>query len=106
MARRTSIVANLAEQARQGTDLMEVVDLRKIKIDKDYQRDLNISRVYEISAAWDMGAAGTVIVSRRKGGELYLIDGQHRVAAAQQAGETEILSLVYSGLTPAQEADL
>jgi len=84
----------------------EVVELKKLNIDKDYQRDLRAHRVNEIAEGWDTAAAGTIIVSQRSNGKFWLVDGQHRVAAAQLAGEKELPAIIYEDLAPKAEANL
>ena len=85
---------------------LEVVTIDDLNVDHSYQRALNQNLVERILAQWDMVAADAITVSRRKNGKLYIVNGQHRAAAAKLAGETEILAFVYDGLTRAEEADL
>ncbi len=85
---------------------MEAVTIDDLMVDHRYQRALDQRLVEKILDQWDMVAADAIAVSRRKNGDLYIVNGQHRAAAAKLAGETEILAFVYEGLNIKQEADL
>lgn len=70
-----------------------------------YQRVLSMDKVSEmVQDGYDMAVAGAILVNRRKNGKLYIINGQHRAAAAQRIGETHILAQVLDGLTEKEEA--
>src|SRR5215831_8699740 len=84
---------------------MEAVTIKNLDTDL-YQRTLNMDFVGNIAAEWDIAKAGLIVVSRRSNGKEYVIDGQHRVAAALRAKETEILAQVFEGLSLKQEAEL
>lgn len=94
----------LADAEAAGT--IEVVTLADLKRDPAYQRPISQDLVDEIARTWDIVAAGPIVVSRRRNGELYIVNGQHRSAAAMQAGEKEILAHVINGLTAKEEAVL
>jgi hypothetical protein len=55
---------------------------------------------------WDPRVAGAIVVNRRPNGDLQVIDGQHRTAAAKTAGEKFILALVFEGLEQRSEAGM
>lgn len=82
---------------------IQAVELSKLKIDPIYQRDLIADFVEKMADNWDIVTAGTIVVSRRPNGDLYIIDGQHRAAAAMRAGETHILAQVLD--EPSAEAE-
>lgn len=94
----------LAETKLAGT--VEVIPLALLKVDHAYQRDLSMELVQKIARDYDIVAADLIVVSRRSSGDLYVVNGQHRAAAAQLAGEVEILAHVVPGLTPPEEAEL
>jgi hypothetical protein len=94
----------LAETDETGD--FEILKIEDLKVDPKYQRNLNTDLVAKIARDWDMAAAGMIAVSRRRNGETYIVNGQHRAAGATLAGETEICCQVFNGLTPLQEADL
>lgn len=89
-----------------GAGEITVLPLDLLHVDHLYQRDLIMEVVDRIAANWDIVTAGTIVVSRRADGTLYVVDGQHRFAAAKLAGETEILAQVVDGLTAEEEAHL
>lgn len=52
-----------------------------LKIDHGYQRALNDDKRKRIAANFNWAAFGVLLVGRR-GGDLFVVDGQHRLAAA------------------------
>lgn len=89
-----------------GTGSLEAVEIDLLKFDHVYQRDLSASHVQEMAENWDPRVAGAIVVNRRPNGELQVIDGQHRTAAAKMAGEKNILALVYEGMERTTEAGM
>jgi hypothetical protein len=90
----------------EGTGKLESVAIDSLKFDHIYQRDLSAAHVQEMAEHWDPRVAGAIVVNRRPNGELQVIDGQHRTAAAKTAGETNILALVFEGLEQKSEAGM
>ena len=80
--------------------------IRDLKIDFDAQRTLNVKRAQQIANHLVREAVGSIVVSQREGGELYIVDGQHRAHACELAGLTKITAEVHHGLTQPQEAML
>src|SRR4029077_9145808 len=77
----------------------------ELKVDHDVQRGFHPEHAASLKKAWDPKYIGTLIVSRRKNGELYLIDGQHRCWVALQLDQTAIMDCeVYEGLEVEEEA--
>jgi len=69
------------------------VDKRQLLIDHKYQRDgISHSKILEIAKNWSPVAAGVLIVSRRPDGEMYVIDGQHRLMASLKRSDVSRLS--------------
>lgn len=62
----------------------ELVYLKKdlLKIDHEYQRNLNNNKRTNIARNFDWVAFNVLTVVMRNDGEYYVIDGQHRLAAA------------------------
>jgi hypothetical protein len=89
---------------RAGT--LEVVHIDDLNVDYTYQRDLNSDLVNRIKDSYDMAVAGTIFVSRRANGSLWVVDGAHRVAGATLAGEKEMLAQVLTGLDRQTEAEM
>jgi len=83
------------------------LDKRNLAIDPRYQRKLNEERVRRFSAAWNWLACGVIKVSKRPGkdGHYYIIDGQHRWAAAMRIEEIRDLPcIVFELESPKEEA--
>ena len=92
----------LIEIAGAGT--LEAALIDELKFDKEYQRELRADAVQDMAGKWNPKVAGAIVVNRRPNSHLYVIDGQHRTAAAKTAGETHILAFVFENLTRTQEA--
>ena len=60
-----------------GLEWLPVQDL----LIEDYQRELKVKRVRELTRTFNINMVGTLKVSLRSGG-YYIMDGQHRKAAA------------------------
>lgn len=84
----------------------EVVAVDELRIDRTYQRGDKADLVNEIGRGYDLTLAGYIVVSRRKNGSLYVVDGQQRTLGARKGGESEVLARVFEGLTVEEEASL
>jgi len=74
-------------------------------VDRDVQRAYNASHASKLEAGWDNRFVGTLIISRRVNGELYIIDGQHRQVVALRKDPAAIMDCeVYEGLSVEEEA--
>lgn len=89
-----------------GAGIFELVRLEDLHIDESYQRDLSRDLIERIKHEWDPAACGAIVVSRRVNGDLYIVNGQHRAAAAKEKGLAEILAQVIVGLSSKEEAEL
>jgi len=80
-----------------------VVELR---VDEAYQRAIDTppsqKLILEIAQNWDWGLCGPLNVSRRDGGTLYVLDGQHRLAAAKMRGDIPHLPALIVGFRTQQ----
>lgn len=87
------------------TSKVKPIDLM---VDRSYQRDLVDAKVNLIVKNFNPKAVGVVILSCRENGDLYIIDGAHRIAAMMKMGlsKEDVNSVVYFDLTLAQEAEL
>lgn len=85
---------------------VDVVEIKDLKVDYNYQRPLNPTRIVKLAADYDSVLAGVITVSARKDGTKYIVDGQHRAFAARDVGEKEILAVIVKNLTPEQEAQM
>ena len=63
-------------------------------------------RVAKMAAEWDPSHVGTITVSKRTDGSLFVPDGAHRPAAAREVGQRQLPAVIHEGLTRKQEADL
>lgn len=74
------------------------VRLADVQIDRSYQRDLSMVLVDDIAAEWNEVASELILVSdrgeREEGGGLFVINGQHRTAAARKLGMGKIWARV------------
>lgn len=111
------MVANAAEAAARAEEAavpsdfhaeseIKNVSLDTLNVDRSYQRDVSITLVEQIRNNWDEVASELILVSKRDDGTLWIVNGQHRTAAARLKGEKKIWARVVSGLGPEQEAAL
>lgn len=78
---------------------------KQLRVDLAVQRDASIPHVDKMSGTnWQPMAAGTLVVNRRKNGEYYIVDGQHRWLAAPD--DFLFMCEVHEGLDPSEEATL
>jgi hypothetical protein len=67
----------------------------ELRIDDSYQRSIDTgpsqSLIERIARGWDWRMCLPLVVSKRDDGSLYVIDGQHRLAAAQRRGDIPFL---------------
>jgi hypothetical protein len=82
------------------------VSLETLNVDRSYQRDVSMTLVEQIRNNWDEVASELILVSQRADGTMYIVNGQHRTAAAALRGEKKIWARVVQGLSPDQEAAL
>jgi len=86
----------------KGFEELFAADLR---VDRDVQRAFDNRHAAKLEADWDNRFIGTLIVSRRPNGDLYTIDGQHRVVVALRKDPVAIMDCeVYEGLSVVEEA--
>lgn len=89
---------------------LEMIALEKLHVDRavdgGYARSPSEDRLKKRRKDWDLRKVGTIEVSQRVDGTLWLIDGQHRREIALERGIDQLPALVHYGLTPEEEADL
>jgi hypothetical protein len=85
---------------------IEVLPISALHFDQTYQRGLRNKFAERLANNWSTLALGLPLVSRREDGTLYVVNGQHRVAAANLMGLEDMVCLVVSGLSARDEADL
>lgn len=79
----------------------------ELNIDESYQRSLDVAAsqtlIRKIAMYWDWGLCQPLFVARRDDGRLYVVDGQHRLAAARLRGDIWQLPCVVSSFASAAE---
>ena len=73
--------------------VLMMIDKGALSVDQSYQRDETHSKTLEIASAWSWIACGAIIVGMRGEG-FFVIDGQHRVAAAMKRSDIKELPCV------------
>lgn len=98
-------VTQITKGNRRKPQIREIAADR-LRIDPKVQRAIIPARVKAIAAKLDLDGLGIITVSERQGGELVVLDGQHRIAALLHhgMGEWEVTCHIYRGLDLAQEA--
>lgn len=81
----------------------------QLKVDSAYQRSLDTgpsqTLIRKIAMYWNWDLCQPLVVSRRDNGDLYVIDGQHRLEAAKMRGDiTQLPAVVVSYGSAADEA--
>src|SRR5712671_2608015 len=89
---------------RPGVFMM--IPIADLKVDTEYQRGLIGARVDRISENWSWIACGVLTIALRGtgSGNYYVVDGQHRVAAAERHGLTEVPCMVFESQDHQEEA--
>lgn len=100
--------AKLRAQRGQRPSL-EFRPIADLQIDDSYQRSIDAgtsqSLVKRIAREWDWGLCQPLNVARRQDGSLFVIDGQHRLAAARARGDIyDLPCVVVSTGSPDEEA--
>jgi hypothetical protein len=90
---------------------LELVPLAKLHIDHStnpggYARPQSEDRIKKLRKELDIRKVGTLEVSRRADGTLWLINGQHRREIGLERGIESLPAIVYEGLDRQAEADL
>jgi hypothetical protein len=77
-----------------------------IQLDIAVQRAIVAARLRKLTANFDPILLGEVLVSERADGKLYILDGQHRLRAAEQSGVPTVTCEIFTGLSKPDEARL
>jgi hypothetical protein len=85
---------------------IRVVRADEVGVDYEYQRTLNEKWARKIGEDYDEGLAGLPVISVRKDGTMWWIDGQHRAKGLCLVGrgDQQLSVEVMTGLTVAEEA--
>lgn len=85
--------------------LLKLISKHDLFIPEEYQRDLNESKAKEYSSNWSWFGCGVLIVARRPNGLHYVVDGQHRKAAAMRRSDiSELPCIVFETENLKEEA--
>lgn len=89
--------------------VLQYCAVEQLSVDDRYQRSLesghSIRLIRRIAANWDWGLCQPLYVARRSDGKLYVVDGQHRWAAAKLRGDVwQLPCVVRSFESTEQEA--
>lgn len=79
-----------------------MIDKNSLSIHPSYQRVANEAKLQKIAQDWSWIACGAIIVANR-GGEKWVVDGQHRVLAARKRADIEKLPCVIFNTEDVQE---
>lgn len=87
---------------------IRAIALKSLAVDPDVQRSLDTRRVDKMAADFDVNALGLVTVSHRGRDVYFVVDGQHRVAAARavKGDDWKMTCRVFDGLKLEDEAAL
>lgn len=72
---------------------MALLHKHKLNVHTDYQRHAIESKIQSIASSWSWIACGAIIIAHRDG-EYWVIDGQHRVVAANKRADITYLPCV------------
>lgn len=93
---------------KNKSKLTSLVKPSELNIDMSYQREINYSKVNFIVNNYNENAIGVITLSMRENGDLYIIDGSHRVEALKRLGKGngDINAIVFFNLSIQDEANL
>ena len=81
------------------------VPVEKLNVDTSYQREKLSERIIlGIASSFKWSAFRTLLVARRSNGELYVVDGQHRLDAAKRRGIKSVPCSIFDSTGPEEEA--
>lgn len=92
-ARGSDKIKNYGWSVKDEQGLLLEIDKSDLEIDMRYQRDLIHAKVLNIASSWSWIACGAILVGHRDS-KFYVIDGQHRVAAAMKRSDISLLPCV------------
>ena len=94
-----------ATPAETKPERVRSVPVNAIRVDSTYQRDLDTTRVRKLVDRWNDQLCGAVILSKRAG-LLWVVDGQHRLAAMRELGVEKVDAIILTDLAQTKEAEL
>jgi len=88
---------------KQERKALAVSDLR---VDAAYQREYRSQTGKKIADNFHPAVCGDLLVSKRKNGAFYVVDGNHRLNAVKKLGAKHWYCIVLSGLSRREEAEV
>lgn len=82
------------------------IETCRLFVDESYQRSRVRSHVAKITKDFDSRVFGAISIGRRKNGELFVIDGQQRLAAAIRRGIVAVPCVVFEVEDDKEEAQI
>jgi hypothetical protein len=82
--------------------VMMLIDKQELRVNHEYQRQIVASKVTDMSACWSWVACGTITVGMRDGAA-WVLDGQHRVAAAKRRADITNLPCIVFDLDSVED---
>ena len=82
------------------------LELKELFVDAKVQRGIAKTSLNKKIKEFDINAVGVLIVSQRKDGNYYILDGQHRWFAAKENNIEKLDCEVHINLTEKEEAEL
>jgi hypothetical protein len=82
-------IARYGWLSRNERGKLEYVAKSLLQVDATYQRSLNDAKRLRIASQFNWAAFGVLLVARRADGSLWVIDGQHRLMAAQSRSDVQ-----------------
>jgi hypothetical protein len=90
------LVAERKAAEIDGPGGLEYVPVNLLNCDSTYQRPLKDAKARRIANHWEWRRCGALIVEVREDGTRWVVDGQHRLAAARLAGLFEVPCVVFA----------
>ena len=92
----------------QQTSEFRQVNVAELNIDPEAQRKISMVWVKSHIPNFDADQLGYIVVNKRTGGKMYVIDGQHRVELLRSVGwgDQSVHAEMFTGLNQSQEAAL
>lgn len=87
-----------------GPGDLTYVTVNLLNCDSTYQRPLKDAKARRIANHWEWRRCGALIVETRDDGTMWVVDGQHRLAAARIAGIFEVPCVVFASRGVQHEA--
>jgi hypothetical protein len=87
-------IAKFGWLSRNEPGKLEYVAKASLQVDSTYQRALNELKRRRIASNFNWAAFGVLIVARRTDGSLWVIDGQHRLMAAQSRSDVQQVPVI------------